>query len=68
MSNYYNKNRASEKKRKNYDDLTIFEQGKLHSLKGSLIETDMQNRMDRVDAKVALEKLKRKKAKERKKK
>ena len=50
-----------KKKRKGYDDLTIFEQGRLHSLKGSLIEKDMADRMSKADAKVGVKKLVRKK-------
>ena len=62
MSNYYNKNKEG-KKRKGYDDLTIFEQGKLHSIKGGLIEKDMKDKMDKADAKVGVKKLIRKKRK-----
>jgi hypothetical protein len=61
------KTTASKKKAKGYKDLTIFEQGKLHSLKGSLIEKDMKKRIAKADAKVGVKKLVAKKAAARKK-
>ena len=52
--------KKSKKKSKGYDDLTIFEKGRLHSLKGSLIEKDMADRISKADAKVGVKKLVRK--------
>ncbi len=57
-----------KKKKKGYKELSNIEQGKLHSLKGKLTGRDLKKRIAEVNAKVALEKLKRKKARQRKKK